>query len=89
MQKISDPLENICPVCGGRLRKDISISSFQLKGSGWYVTDYARKSGNGSTPEAKPKDEDKSKEKAIKKEESSSAPKKESEILPEKETNSK
>lgn len=39
-QKISDPpLEN-CPQCRGSLKKLISQSSFHLKGSGWYVTDY-------------------------------------------------
>lgn len=50
IQKFSDePLKN-CPICGGELRKLISQSSFILKGSGWYVTDYVRKnnSNNGS-----------------------------------------
>jgi putative FmdB family regulatory protein len=50
IQKFSDePLKN-CPLCGGEVRKLISPSSFILKGTGWYVTDYARKSGpnNGS-----------------------------------------
>ena len=50
MQRFSDePLKN-CPDCGGELKKLISQSSFVLKGSGWYVTDYARKnnSNNGS-----------------------------------------
>lgn len=32
-----------CEVCGGRLHKIISASTFHLKGSGWYITDYARK----------------------------------------------
>jgi len=50
MQRFSDePLKN-CPDCGGELRKLVSQSSFILKGTGWYVTDYARKnnSNNGS-----------------------------------------
>lgn len=50
IQKFSDePLKN-CPLCGGELRKLISQSSFILKGSGWYVTDYVRNnnSNNGS-----------------------------------------
>ncbi len=43
IQKFSDaPLET-CPECNGRLTKLISKTSFQLKGTGWYVTDYARK----------------------------------------------
>lgn len=41
MQKFSDPPKMECPDCGGRLEKLISNTSFVLKGSGWYVTDYA------------------------------------------------
>lgn len=65
MQRFNDePLKN-CPICGGELRKLVSQSSFILKGSGWYVTDYARKNGsnngsNGNKEECK-KNEDKSK----------------------------
>lgn len=33
-----------CPKCGGRAQRKISSSSFHLKGSGWYVTDYGKKS---------------------------------------------
>jgi putative FmdB family regulatory protein len=43
MQKFSDAPLTQCPHCTGQLRKMISQSSFHLKGSGWYVTDYARK----------------------------------------------
>jgi putative FmdB family regulatory protein len=43
MQKFSDSPLTECPHCDGRLRKMISQSAFHLKGSGWYVTDYARK----------------------------------------------
>jgi putative FmdB family regulatory protein len=47
MQKISDkPLTN-CPTCRRKVSKLISSTSFQLKGSGWYITDYARKSEGG------------------------------------------
>ena len=43
IQKFSDaPLEQ-CPRCGGKVRKLISAPAFQFKGSGWYITDYARK----------------------------------------------
>lgn len=41
-----DPLKK-CPTCRGKVRKLISSTSFMLKGTGWYVTDYARK-GSGS-----------------------------------------
>ncbi len=41
LQKISDKPLTECPLCSGRLQKLISQSSFHLKGSGWYATDYA------------------------------------------------
>ncbi len=47
MQSISDKPLRQCPTCRGRVTKLISSTSFQLKGSGWYVTDYARK-GSGT-----------------------------------------
>ncbi|MCI0419502.1 MAG: zinc ribbon domain-containing protein [Acidobacteria bacterium] len=42
IQKFSDNPLRICSNCKGRLSKLISKTSFQLKGSGWYVTDYAK-----------------------------------------------
>jgi putative FmdB family regulatory protein len=45
MQKITDKPLKRCKSCGGKLEKEWSTSSFQLKGSGWYVTDYAAKKG--------------------------------------------
>ncbi len=47
MQKISDKPLTRHGKCGGKLEKEWSQTSFQLKGSGWYVTDYARKDGGG------------------------------------------
>jgi putative FmdB family regulatory protein len=45
-QKFSDTPLTTCKCCGGKLHKLISHSSFHLKGSGWYVTDYGgKKSG--------------------------------------------
>jgi putative FmdB family regulatory protein len=51
IQKFSDPPADTCPKCGGALRKLMSSPAFQFKGSGWYVTDYAKKepSGGGKT----------------------------------------
>lgn len=47
-QRNHDELDVPCPVCGGQSRRVISNTSFVLKGTGWYVTDYAGgKSGNG------------------------------------------
>jgi putative FmdB family regulatory protein len=48
IQKFSDPPEEVCPKCGGRVRKLLSSPAIQFKGSGWYITDYARKSSSGS-----------------------------------------
>lgn len=50
MQKFSDPPVDACPACTGSVQKLISRSAFHLKGSGWYVTDYARNGGqNGKS----------------------------------------
>jgi putative FmdB family regulatory protein len=43
LQRLTDKALVKCKKCGGRLEKLISASSFVFKGSGWYVTDYARK----------------------------------------------
>ncbi len=43
IQKYSDPLVDICPECADPVRKLLSSPAFQFKGTGWYVTDYARK----------------------------------------------
>ena len=43
IQKFSDPPLETCPHCGGKLEKLISSPAIQFKGSGWYITDYARK----------------------------------------------
>ncbi|MBM4272020.1 MAG: zinc ribbon domain-containing protein [Deltaproteobacteria bacterium] len=42
-QKVSDPAVKTCKFCRGPVAKLISLSSFHLKGSGWYVTDYGGK----------------------------------------------
>jgi putative FmdB family regulatory protein len=47
-QKITDRPISKCSQCSGKLHKLISQSTFHLKGSGWYVTDYANKSGSPS-----------------------------------------
>lgn len=41
IQKFSDPPLTICPACGGKLEKKLSLSSFQLKGGGWYKEGYS------------------------------------------------
>ena len=47
LQKISDPVLVTCPVCGAdQFRKQVTAAGFQLKGSGWYATDF--KGGNNA-----------------------------------------
>jgi putative FmdB family regulatory protein len=45
IQKFSDPHVKKCPECGGPVEQVLSAPAVQFKGSGWYVTDYAKKSG--------------------------------------------
>lgn len=54
MQKFSDEPMKQCPTCGSPVKKLISRSAFHLKGSGWYLTDYAKKSSpsNSSSSES-------------------------------------
>jgi putative FmdB family regulatory protein len=47
IQKFSDPPAKKCPECGGKVEQVISAPAVQFKGSGWYVTDYARKGSSG------------------------------------------
>ena len=49
MQKMTDKPLTKCRKCGGRLEKQWSSTSFQLKGSGWYVTDYAKTTKSDKT----------------------------------------
>ncbi len=49
IRKFSDKHLKKCPECGGVLEQVISAPAVQFKGSGWYVTDYAKK-GTASTP---------------------------------------
>ena len=61
IQRFSDPPADTCPACGGPVHKLLSSPAIQFKGSGWYVTDYARKDApgtpakDGSTESAAPK----------------------------------
>jgi putative FmdB family regulatory protein len=52
IQKFSDSPLTTCPECGGNLSKALSLGSFQLKGTGWYNTDYKKKSASPSEPPA-------------------------------------
>ena len=53
LQKISDPVLTICPACGTeQFQKQVTAAGFQLKGSGWYATDF--KGGNAAAPAVAP-----------------------------------
>ena len=47
IQKFSDEPVSSCPSCGGMVRKVLSSAAIQFKGTGWYITDYARKPSAG------------------------------------------
>jgi len=73
IQKFSDPRVSTCPKCKGRVQQLLHAPAVQFKGSGWYVTDYARKgtsgSGDGSDPtKSEQKSDTKSETKETKKE---------------------
>jgi putative FmdB family regulatory protein len=48
-QSISEDPLKVCEKCGGALEKQWSLSGFQFKGAGWYVTDYSKKNGSNGT----------------------------------------
>ncbi|VVE86128.1 FmdB family zinc ribbon protein [Pandoraea bronchicola] len=53
LQKMSDDPLSQCPECGkDTFRKQVTAAGFQLKGSGWYVTDFRGGSGGASAPAA-------------------------------------
>ena len=62
LQKVSDPVLTVCPACGEpTFRKQVTAAGFQLKGSGWYVTDFrgdktAKRGDAGETGDDKPAD---------------------------------
>lgn len=63
LQKMSDAPLSVCPACGeATFQKQVTAAGFQLKGSGWYVTDF--RNGNGGTAAPAPKAEGSSEAKA-------------------------
>jgi putative FmdB family regulatory protein len=75
IQRFSDPHVKKCPDCGGPVEQMVSAPAVQFKGTGWYVTDYPKKSSEGSSSssngESGSKKEDKKESKAEAKSESS------------------
>ena len=73
IRRFSDPPLKKCPECGGVVEQVISAPAVRFKGSGWYVTDYARKSGGagasrdgGSEAKSEPRKESATKNSAKK-----------------------
>jgi putative FmdB family regulatory protein len=52
IRKFSDPPLKKCPKCGGPIQRLPSAPAIQFKGTGWYVTDYAKKSGGDGSKES-------------------------------------
>jgi predicted nucleic acid-binding Zn ribbon protein len=52
IQKFSDPPVDVCPKCGGAVKKLLSSPAIQFKGTGWYITDYARSGKSDSSSSA-------------------------------------
>jgi putative FmdB family regulatory protein len=67
IQGLNDAPPRVCPHCGGKLKKAFSAPAIQFKGSGFYITDYARSSSSGGEGGGKSSDE-KSESKAEKSE---------------------
>jgi putative FmdB family regulatory protein len=78
LQKYSDPVLTIHEGCGGKVDKQISASGFQLKGTGWYVTDYGKgnskaEAASKPAPTSEGKSESKAGESSTKSESNSSS----------------
>ena len=64
MQRITEAPLTECPLCKGKVKKLVSNCSFQLKGTGWYVTDYGNgKKSEGTSEKLKENKEEKKEEK--------------------------
>ena len=59
IQKFSDHSVDTCRTCGGKVRRLLSAPAIQFKGTGWYITDYARKGADGSEKEKAAADKEK------------------------------
>jgi len=76
IQKFSDKMIKKCPECGGKVEQMISAPAVQFKGSGWYVTDYPKKSAAPASSDGGSKDAKESKKEEKKSETTSKESKK-------------
>jgi putative FmdB family regulatory protein len=72
IQKFSDAPVEVCPKCGGPVKKLFSSPAIQFKGTGWYITDYARKSDSATTKSGEAKSDSTAETKSESKTESTS-----------------
>ena len=64
IQKFSDKMLKKCPECGGPIEQMVSAPAVQFKGSGWYVTDYAKKGSSAASSSSSSENESSAKEAA-------------------------
>jgi putative FmdB family regulatory protein len=89
IQKFSDPIADVCPKCGGAVHKLMSSPAIQFKGSGFYITDYAKKDHVAAAKaDSAPSSESKSETKSEPKSETKSETKTESKSETKSETSS-
>ena len=67
IQKFSDAPVSNCPKCDGAVTKLLSSPAIQFKGTGWYITDYARKPSGGEPASSKKSDDSSKKDSSAKK----------------------
>jgi len=63
LQRVGAPPIGVCETCGGEMRRLLSAPAFQFKGTGWYVTDYAKKNSSGAGESSDSKESSNSKPK--------------------------
>jgi len=90
IQKFSDKMLKKCPECGGPIEQMVSAPAVQFKGSGWYVTDYAKKGSSSASSSSSSENESSAKEgKEAKEEKKDSKSDKDKKEKPKSETSSK
>jgi len=70
IENVNGPHLKKCPHCGGKVESVLTAPAIQFKGSGWYVTDYAKKTAGGDTGKSEKGEKSEKSEKAEKPEKS-------------------
>ena len=74
IEKLNGPYLKKCPHCGGKMESVITAPSIQFKGTGWYVTDYGRKTSGGDSAKSEKGEKSEKSEKADKSDKPESKP---------------